>query len=202
MRKPAYHTIVEMLETLPEPNRSACLRLYRENEERLRTARGSTHNHQAWTGGYHGHVEDAMNYALLFYGAEASTGRPIPFEPQDALLALFLHDLEKPWRFDYDEAAGEWVNTGLMKTKADRAAFRWKKIAEYGIVLSPEVANALKYAEGEGDDYSSERRVACELAGFVHMMDTHSARVRHDYPNHDDPWTGVKVAFAGTENEA
>ena len=200
MPKPPYRAIREMLETLHEPNRTACLRLYDENRERFMTARGSTHNHQAWLGGYHGHIEDAMNYAALFYRAEASTGRPIPFTLEDALLAIFLHDLEKPWRFELVD--GEWRNTGLMKTKADRAAFRWAKIAEYGIVLSPAVENAVRYAEGEGDDYSPKRRVAGELAGFVHMMDTHSARVRHDYPNHDDPWTGVTAAFAGNENEA
>jgi hypothetical protein len=191
--------VIEMLDKLPEPNRSACIRLYGENRQRLMTARGSTHNHQTWNGGYFDHVQEVMNYAVLFYGAEASTGRPIPFTLEDALLALFLHDLEKPWRFELVD--GEWRNSGTMKSKADRAAFRWAKIAEYGIVLSPEVENAVRYAEGEGDDYRPDRRVSNELAGFVHMMDTHSARVRHDYPKHGDPWTGM-ITLAETENEA
>ena len=200
MTRPRYYGIREMLETLPEPNRSACLRLYDENRDRFMEARGSTHNHQAWEGGYHGHVEDAMNYAILFYAAMASTGRPIPFALTDALLAIFLHDLEKPWRFERIE--GAWRNTGLMKNKRGRAEFRWTKIAEYGIVLTPQLVNAVTYAEGEGDDYRSDRRVMNELAGFVHMMDVMSARVTHDYPNHDDAWTGVRVAFSGNEDEA
>jgi hypothetical protein len=163
------------------------------------TARGSSCNHQAWEGGYHGHVEDAMNYAILFYRADASTGRPMPFELHEALLAIFLHDLEKPWRFELVD--GTWRDTGRMRTKAERAEFRWKKIAEYGIVLTPRLVNAVTYAEGEGGDYRGDRRVMNELAGFVHMMDVMSARVRHDYPNHDDGWTGICVATTN-ENEA
>lgn len=188
MERPRYQTLIEMLQILPEPNRSACLRLYDENRQRFLEARGSTHNHQTWNGGYADHVQEVMNYAILFYRAEASTGRPMPFTMEDALLALFLHDLEKPWRFE--RVDGAWRNSGRMKTKADRAGFRWAKIAEYGITLSPEIANAVRYAEGEGDDYRPDRRVANELAGFVHMMDTHSARVRHDYPRGGDPWSG------------
>lgn len=188
MDAPTYASMRSMLERLPEPNRAACLRLYDENEERFRTARGSTHNHQTWNGGYHGHVEDAMNYAILFYAAERLTCRPMPFTLEDALLALFLHDLEKPWRFELID--GEWRSTGLMPTKADRAKFRREKIAEYGIILTPEVENAVRYAEGEGDDYDPTRRVMNELAGFVHMMDVHSARVRHDFPQPGDPWSG------------
>jgi hypothetical protein len=168
-------------------NRDACLRLYDDNVDRFKSARGSTHNHQAWRGGYHDHIEDAMNYAVLFYQAEASTGRQIPFNLEDALLAVYLHDVEKPWRFELVD--GEWRNSGLMETKAGRAAFRWQKMAEYGIVLSPQVENAVTYAEGEGDAYRSDERVANELAGFVHCMDHYSARVRHDYPHSGDPWS-------------
>jgi len=194
MWRAPYFPIRQMLdEMIAEPNRSACLRLYDENEERFKTARGSTHNHQAWLGGYHGHIEDAMNYAILFYQAMAATGRPIPFALEDALLAIFLHDLEKPWRFDYVD--GAWQNTGLMKHKTQRAIFRQDKMKEYGIVLTETQDNAVFYAEGEGNDYRSDKRVMNELAGFVHMMDVMSARVYHDHPSNDDAWTGVTVAF-------
>ncbi len=40
-----------------------------------------------------------------------------------------------------------------------------------------------------------------ELAGFVHEMDNHSARVRHDYPKHGDPWSGL-ITHAETKDEA
>jgi hypothetical protein len=176
-----------MLTFLPEPNAGSCRRLLDAERERFTTARGSTHNHQTWDGGYLDHVRETMNYAILFHRAESSTRRTPAFGLADALLALFLHDLEKPWRFE--KVGGEWRNTDVMKSKDDRAAFRWRKIADAGILLTPEIVNAVTYAEGEGGDYRPDRRVANELAGFVHMMDVMSARVRHDYPKSGDPWS-------------
>lgn len=188
MEKPTYHRLPKMIEMMDPAFRGPCHRLYAENRELFASARGSTHNHQTWPGGYLDHVTDAMNYAILFYRADASTGRPMPYSLSDALVAVYLHDLEKPWRF-VRKADGSWENTGLMKDKAGRAAFRWAKIAEYGIPITPEIENAIRYAEGEGDDYRPDRRVANELAGFVHVCDTYSARTRHDFPAFDDPWS-------------
>lgn len=54
-----------------------------------------------------------------------------------------------------------------------------KKDKEYDIALTPQQENALRYVEGEGDDYSSERRVMNELAAFYHMCDVASARIFH-----------------------
>jgi hypothetical protein len=187
MWKQPYYPLRTLLEMIDEPNRSACLRLYDAEHERFGRARGSTHNHQAWPGGYHDHIEDGLNYVVLFYRADAGTGRAMPFTLSQALLAYYLHDLEKPWRFE--RVDGEWRNTGLMTTKKERSDFRWLKIAEWGISLDPDVRNAVQYAEGEGDDYRADKRVACELAGFVHVIDTYSARVRHDHPKVGDPWS-------------
>lgn len=170
-----YMSMRDMLDLLPEPNRSACLRLYDENIALFREAQGSSHNHQAWPGGYYDHVTEAMNYAALFYEADLSTGRGMPFSIEDAWLAIFLHDIEKPWRVTNAQRAA-------MASKESRREFRLAKIADYGIVLPPDVANAIRYAEGEGDDYRPDRRIAGPLAGFVHVMDVYSARVRHDYP--------------------
>lgn len=156
MEKPPYYTILAMINIMDEPYRSSCRRSYDENKRLFREARGSTHNHQAWLGGYHDHIQDMMNYAILFWCADARTWRPMPFTVSDALVASYLHDFEKPWRFRL-LPDGTWEDTGLMKTKADRQAFREAKIAEYGIVLSPVIANAVKYAEGEGADYRSDR---------------------------------------------
>lgn len=189
MQKPPYYTILEMIEMMEEPFRSACRRSYIENEALFRTARGSTHNHQAWPGGYHDHVEDAMNKAVREVCDELATGRPMPFTLTDALVGVYLHDFEKPWRFKR-RPDGSWENTGLMTTKADRHAFREAKIAEYGIPITPMIANAIRYAEGEGDDYDPRRRVMTPLAALVHICDVYSARLRPDYPQGGDPLSG------------
>jgi hypothetical protein len=59
-------------------------------------APGSTKNHQAWEGGYIDHITEVMNIAHWLY---TSSPRPLPFGLADALEVLFLHDLEKPWKF-------------------------------------------------------------------------------------------------------
>lgn len=190
MERPPYRTLREMLATIPEPNRAAALRLYDENLERLTWARGSTHNHQAWEGGWHDHTQEGMNYGIGIYRFLESTGRPMPFPVTDALLCFYLHDIEKPWRFDRQED-GTWRNVPGMATKAERQAFRVELIARYGFRLSEEQQNAIRYAEGEGDDYRPDVRVAGRLAGLVHAMDFLSARFSPEHPAKDDPWAGT-----------
>ena len=189
MGKPPYYSILEMIEMMDEPYRTPCRQSYVENEALFRVSRGSTHNHQTWTGGYHDHVEDAMNKAVREVRDELSTGRPMPFTLTDALVGVYLHDFEKPWRFTR-LPDGSWENTGLMTDKKSRQKFREDKMAEYGIVVSPMIANAIRYAEGEGDDYDPKRRVMNELAALVHMCDVYSARLRYDYPCAGDPLSG------------
>jgi hypothetical protein len=177
----------KLLGMLDEPNRSACMRLSADHRERFETAYGSSHNHQAWPGGYLNHVTEVMNIALILHRGLSATGRPMP-PLSSALLVLFLHDLEKPWRFEAG-AGGATVELAGLKAKADKKAFRDRKLAEYGIVLSPEERNAMNYVEGEGGDDRSDRRVSGPLAAFCHLCDTWSARGWHDYPLADgDPW--------------
>lgn len=161
---------LEQLLILIDPlNKEQCYNLYYNNYERLTSAPGSSHNHQAWPGGYIDHIEGVMNIALNLYES-LSKIRMLPFKVEDALLVLFLHDLEKPWKKDRHEF---W-------TKYERKIFRANKIAEYGIILTPEQQNAILYVEGEGNDYKPDARVMNELAAFCHMCDVASARIWHD----------------------
>src|SRR5208282_3730794 len=157
-------------------------KLWRDNIVRMTTASGSSHNHQAWDGGYQDHIVETMNIACQIYRRFKSCSRPMPFTLSDALLVMFLHDLEKPWKHlpvpnnvclcghaypDHDRI-NPWSDaacrhcTGLprncnmyrhlvLKTKEDRRAFRDGLIEEYGILLSDDQKNALKYVEGIPD---------------------------------------------------
>lgn len=131
-----------------------------------------------------------MNYARQLFLLELSLGRPIPFSLSDVLLIFFLHDIEKPWRILVD-TSGHASNKPGLDTKAAFKEFREAKLREYGMVLTSSQMNALTYVEGEGKDYLSTRRVMNELAGFCHMVDVWSARVRHDYPKEVDEWSGA-----------
>ena len=82
--KPEYRTIEQLLGLIDEPNRSACLRLYSDNVKLLQTVQGSTNNHQAWSGGYHDHVQEIMNIAVGVYEM-ISPRRPLLFTLSDLL---------------------------------------------------------------------------------------------------------------------
>lgn len=187
--KPAYYSIDEMIEMIDEPHRSSCRRILAENLALFRTVQGSKHNHQAWLGGYFDHVQEIMNIAIVQY-AWANALRPLPFSLSDALLIVFLHDIEKPWK--YELVGGRLQEIEALRTKPAQRAFRLRKLSEYGVVLSDDQVNALAYVEGESLDYSGYRRVMGPLAAFCHCADVMSARVWFDHPaERDDPWIGA-----------
>lgn len=186
-----YLTIEELLALIDEPFRNVCERILSDHRSLFEEARGSTYNHQTWKGGYIDHITDAMNYARHLYTFDCAFGRPIPFSLSDALLILFLHDLEKPWRILVK--GDEVSNRPGLETKEEFKRFREEKLREYGLVLDPYQLNGLTYVEGEGKDYSSTGRVMNELAAFCHKVDSWCARGWHDYPKEiGDEWTGAE----------
>lgn len=184
-----YLTLSELIEQVDEPYRSACINIFNDNKERILSARGSTHNHQAWLGGYLDHVREIMNVAVILYNTLHSK-RPLPFSLSDALLVLFLHDLEKPWAFE--EINGNWQRTKLFQSKEDAHKFRISKIAEYGVTLPDYLERAVFFVEGEIKHYSNTQRAMSPLAAFCHLCDVTSARIWYGYPTiQDDPWIGA-----------
>lgn len=164
-----------------------CRALWNENEERMRSAPGSRHNHQAWYGGYFDHVVECMDLAAIFYAALARTGRPLPFTEADALVVLFLHDVEKPWRLversrptEDGRGAEFYYDESFPKAESDR--FREDLAARYGIELTSMQRSALQFVEGEKGAYSQGKRSMNELAAFCHLCDVTSARIFFNYP--------------------
>lgn len=185
-----YYTIEELLLTIDEPNASKCLELLAENRQRFQVARGSTNNHQAWVGGYIDHIQEIMNIAHSLYD-HLNGLRPLPFSRSDILLVTFLHDLEKPWVYE-QKNSGEWVRVESMNSKEAQQAFRKMKLQEYNIELTSEQEDAIKYIEGEHQDYTNRRRVMSPLAAFCHLADVASARLWFDRPMaQNDPWAGA-----------
>lgn len=185
-----YLTIEELLALIDGPFRNVCERILSDHRALFEKARGSTYNHQTWEGGYIDHVTDAMNYARHLYAFDCAFFRNVPFSLSDALLVLFLHDFEKPWRILVK--GDEVSNRPGLETKEEFKKFREEKLREYGLVLDPYQLNGLTYVEGEGKDYSSKGRVMNELAAFCHKVDSWCARGWHDYPKEiGDEWTGA-----------
>ena len=129
-----------------------------------------------------------MNIAVVLYPV-LNALRPLPFTLSDALLVLFMHDIEKPWKYEED---GTLVHRKGMETKADHQRFRMQVAKAWDITLTDEHVNGIKYAEGELDDYNSRERIAGPLAAFAHMCDHWSARGWFDCPREaHDPWKGA-----------
>jgi hypothetical protein len=184
-----YRTVDELVALIDEPNGSACARILSENRTLFATVQGSTHNHQAWPGGYLDHVCEVMNIAHVLYG-QLSALRPLPFSLSDLLLVVYLHDVEKPWK--YELVDGQLQHKAEMQGKAAHQAFRMATLAKYGVVLTPEHENGLKYAEGELTDYTNQRRMMGPLAALAHMCDVASARLWFDHPAAaGDSWAGA-----------
>ncbi len=178
-----------MLRMVDEPNGSVCRTVLETNHSIFIMARGSRHNHQAWIGGYLDHVTDAMNIGIALYET-LNAQRPLAFSVSDVLLAIFLHDIEKPWKYTYGE--NMWEPRRGLKTKKAQHAFRTKKFSECGLRLSPKVKNALLCIEGTDATYDPNKRVMKPLAALCHMADIWSARGWFNYPaRRKDPWTGA-----------
>ena len=160
--------IYDYLNLIDEPNRSSCLRMLEDNKDRILKAPGSRVKHQAFEGGYIVHLEQAMRLAQMLcdYFREVYSVR---ISDSDAILVLWLHDWEKP--FKYIEPSRQFEND------EEKKVFMMDAVAQYGIQLSEEHLNALKYVHGEGDDYHPLRNIAGPLAALCHICDTASARI-------------------------
>ncbi len=189
--KPPYLTIETLLGMIEGQSGVACRRIMDVNRQLFRLVQGSTNNHQNWPGGYQDHVQEVLNLAKVLYEALSVLGRSLDFSLSDALLVMFLHDIEKPWKYELGADGQLHVIPSLVEKEAQHE-FRARKLAEYGIDLTPAQQNGLRYVEGEMKDYSSRHRVSLPLAGFCHMVDHCSARVFFAHPFEvDDPWTGA-----------
>lgn len=186
-------TIEELINLIDEPNRSACRRLLDDNRSLFEKIQGSTNNHQAWPGGYIDHVREVMNLAVVLFPT-LNALRPLPFSLSDLLLVVYLHDLEKPWKYELRDD-GELYHRAGMETKDDHQRFRVAKLTEYGIVLTAAHENGVKYAEGEHADYSNRERKMSPLAAAAHLCDVTSARIWFNHPMEaNDPWAGAARA--------
>ncbi len=186
----AYESVESLVGRIDDPNGAGCAKILADHRALFATVQGSTNNHQAWRGGYLDHVSEVMNIAVVLY-EQLSARRPLPFSLSDLLLVVFLHDIEKPWKYDLG-ADGQLRHKAEMQGKAAHQKFRMELLRQHGIVLTAEHENGLKYAEGELADYTNKQRMMGPLAAMAHMCDVASARLWFDHPAANaDPWTGA-----------
>ncbi len=177
------NSIISHLLKLDDTNLSRCMELLTYFIEEFPEAPGSSRNHQSYSGGYYKHINDILNYAKKMYKELAKMGK-LEFSLSDAILVLFLHDIEKPIKYH-----PVYVKTGVVdengvveeevieyETDSD-SDIRASLIGKFGILLNEEHIKALKYIHGEGQDYSKDKRVMSPLCAFCHCCDVISARI-------------------------
>lgn len=190
MQKPPYLFLDQALELIDQPNRAGCERLLADNRKLFQSVFGSTNNHQNWSGGYFDHIQEIVNIAVILF-APLNDARPLPFSLSDALTVVYLHDIEKPWKYE-EGADGQLHEIEAMRNKEVQIQFRFDILKKYGILFSADQENAMRYVEGEGKDYSSRQRIAGPLAAFCHLCDVTSARIWFAHPSEvQDPWNGA-----------
>ena len=132
-------------------------------------AKGSSHNHQAWEGGYPDHILQCLCLAEKMYRVLGEMS-PLPFTLESACVVLYFHDIEKIWKYSTG------LPVGFDKTK-------WYTVIlpqRYAVDFTEDEINALQYIHGADSSYRKDQRVLGPLAAFCHVVDTISARVFHD----------------------
>ena len=181
--KPEISNIISHLLKIQDANSFKCLSLLDYFINKYPHAPGSSANHQAYEGGYYKHISDILDYADKMY-KYLSKRNNLNFSLSDAILVLFLHDIEKPVKY-----CPVLVKTGVVdenrmveeeiyeyETDSDDD-IRKNLISKFEINLTDEHKLALKYIHGEGDDYRKDKRVMSPLSAFCHCCDVISARI-------------------------
>ena len=132
--------IISSLLKIDDENKFKCINLLNYFMENYPDAPGSSGNHQAYPGGYYVHVNDILEYAIMLYKSLSKKDN-LTFSLSDALLVLFLHDIEKPIKYSENNLLSD-------------SEIRKKLISEFNFDLNEEHLLALKYIHGEGQDLS------------------------------------------------
>ena len=175
-------TFRDLVAGLQDPRCDIFLKIYDDHKDIFEAAAGSGHNHQAWAGGYADHLAECLRVNEITYEA-LSQVRPLGFTKSSAAICLFLHDIEKPFRYGPadDPRCAPWQARFNGKPYPTWEDAKWEIIDHlqkiYGFVLSDDEVNAIKYTHGEGSDHRKDMRVARPLAAHVHHCDNTSARV-------------------------
>jgi len=181
--KPEVNNIISYLLKIEDSNSFRCIDLLNFFMDKYPDAPGSSGNHQAYEGGYFKHVSDILEYASTMYKSLMKKDK-LGFSLSDALLVLFLHDIEKPIKYSpilvktgvIDE--NSFIEEEVLEYETDSDdEIRKMLIEKFNIKLTEEHKLALKYIHGEGHDYRKDKRVMSPLCAFCHCCDVISARI-------------------------
>lgn len=139
--------------------------------DRFLKAKGSTHNHQAWEGGYIDHLLTTLNEAYNIYQSMINQKADLNVTILEVKRVIFFHDIEKLFKQPGDVLTDDYWKYNFLEHHLDY---------NFDIHLTTEELDAIKYIHGEGNDYRKDKRVMSELCAICHCADVLSARVLWD----------------------
>ncbi len=90
--------IDKFLPELSDENSASVSRIWNYFLDKYPDAKGSSSNHQIYSGGYFSHIIDVLDNGMMLYG-QLSKRESLPFTRSDVVLVLFFHDVEKVYKY-------------------------------------------------------------------------------------------------------
>lgn len=171
------------LEGVEGPERNPLLAIHDHYDDILHSAPASSGNHQTWEGGLADHLTAVCYFA--WYDYQLHSPLLADYDFYSVLVAIMCHDAEKFVLYGPEDDPRCKRYHEMRQRGMSKEEVKWYLLEKwqgyFGLKISPEVYNAIKYTHGEGDDYQSDRRVMSPLAAAVGNADRTSARIFFDY---------------------
>jgi hypothetical protein len=176
-------TIPQLLELIVDKDLKAkCLKLYSDNEAKLKELPASTKYHHSYVGGLMDHFQQIVYYGARIFKFMDKTAN-LDCTLDDVLLLCFIHDWDKLERY---------VQTGVVKTgdNAGRPKFEYAldwtidpyakvctMLAKEGIYLTDEQIHALAFQSGGWSEFAKMGGEMSHLATILHCADMLSSKI-------------------------
>lgn len=127
-----------LIDQTDERNQPIIRSIYHRFWTEISTAQGSSHNHQAWPGGYLEHIRQVNQFVALLYGSWVDDGvfESLSIDERftlgEALTVTTLHDIEKPFKVITGPDGQQMKNPALL-TKQQRDTFKQAFLRAHGI---------------------------------------------------------------------
>lgn len=180
--------MIDLIKLLDDTHRKPITEFIRCNARLLQSAYATPSGRWTRIGGWWDRTVEGMNVAVALYPI-LDARRPHPFSLSDALVVLFMRDVEKPW--ELEDIDGKKMHRINMMTKDEQHIFRMDIAKRWGIPLSSDQLQAIQYSNDDHCDYTPQG-VETRLAVFAYLCDYWCAEGWPDYPlEKNDPWKGA-----------
>jgi len=181
-------TIRDMLEQIQdELPKTRLLKLHSDILTEMQTMPSSVRYHHKWGGGMYQHVEEVMKNALEIYDLHPEY---YDCTRDDVIIVTYVHDFDKLDRYTYSQ--DEWKKKKFDQDfdynpsyiVMNQTARTVQICAEYGLILSDKIINAISFHHGGwAPDLSSvfptaQSSAMMPLAILIHCADIISSQIQ------------------------